>query len=170
MSKVIRRRFGRAFKLEVVRRMTAGESGTALSRELGIKRTILYRWRDAVRDGGEEALRDGPGRPNGVEKAAMALARGPAARARDLSEARHQIAELERKGGRATGGAGFFQGCLAAYRGVTSAERRQWRDGVIAQIQAMTSLQGSGSMLSVEQLCRLAQVNRAVFYRRWGYR
>ena len=79
MSKVVRRRFGRAFKLEVVRRMQAGESGTALSRELGIKRTILYRWRDAVRDGGEEALRDGPGRPDRVEKAA--LARGPAARA-----------------------------------------------------------------------------------------
>ena len=41
MSKVVRRRFGRAFKLEVVRRMQAGESGTALSRELGIKRTIF---------------------------------------------------------------------------------------------------------------------------------
>jgi transposase-like protein len=91
MSKIARRRFGRAFKLEVVRRMVSGESGTALSRELGIKRAILYRWRDAVRDGGETALRDGPGRPNRVEKAAMALARGPAARTRDLGEARRQI-------------------------------------------------------------------------------
>ena len=31
----------------------------------------------------------------------------------------------------------------------------------------MTGLQGYGSLLSVEQLCRLAQVSRAVFYRRW---
>jgi transposase len=65
MLKVSRRGFGRALKLALVRRMEAGESGTALAREFGIKREILYRWRDAVRDGGEEALRDGPGRPNG---------------------------------------------------------------------------------------------------------
>jgi transposase InsO family protein len=31
----------------------------------------------------------------------------------------------------------------------------------------MTSLQGMGSAISVEQLCRLAQVSRAAFYRRW---
>jgi transposase len=112
MSKVVRRRFGRSFKLEAVRRMVAGESGTALSRELGVKRTILYRWRDAVRDGGEEALRDGPGRPKRAEKAAMALARGPAARARDLTEARRQIAELERKVGEQQVALDFFKGAL----------------------------------------------------------
>ena len=112
MSEVSRRRFGRDFKLSVVRRMEAGESGTALAREFGIKRTILYRWRDAVRDGGEEALRDGPGRPNRVEKAAMALARGPAARARDLSEARRQIAELERKVGEQHVALDFFKRAL----------------------------------------------------------
>lgn len=112
MSRVVRRRFGRVFKLEVVRRMLAGESGTALSREFGIKRTILYRWRDTVRDGGEEALRDGPGRPNGVEKAAMVLARGPAARARDLSEARRQIVELERKVGEQQVALDFFRQAL----------------------------------------------------------
>ncbi|AHE52963.1 hypothetical protein NX02_06160 [Sphingomonas sanxanigenens DSM 19645 = NX02] len=31
----------------------------------------------------------------------------------------------------------------------------------------MTGLQGSGSALSVERLCRLAEVNRAAFYRKW---
>ncbi|HEY1604035.1 MAG TPA: helix-turn-helix domain-containing protein [Allosphingosinicella sp.] len=112
MSKVRRRRFGRVFKLAIVRRMDAGESGTALAREFGIKREILYRWRDAVRDGGEEAVRDGPGRPNRMERAAMALARGPAARARDLSEARHQIAELERKVGEQQVALDFFTGAL----------------------------------------------------------
>jgi transposase-like protein len=92
--------------------MEAGESGTALSREFGIKRTILYRWRDAVRDGGEEALRDGPGRPTRSEKAVMALARGPAARARDLTEARRQIAELERKVGEQHVALDFFKQAL----------------------------------------------------------
>lgn len=112
MSKVVRRRFGRSFKLEVVRRMMAGEGGTALSREYGIKREILYRWRDAVRDGGEAAVRDGPGRPDRLEKAAMDLARGPAARARDLSEARRQIAELERKVGEQQVALDFFRQAL----------------------------------------------------------
>ena len=69
----------------------------------------------------------------------------------------------------AASGAGFFQGCLAAYRGVTPAERRSWRDGVFAQIQAMTGPQGLGSAtrISVERLCRLAEVSRASFYRHW---
>ena len=31
----------------------------------------------------------------------------------------------------------------------------------------MTGMQGTGSVLSVERLCRLAEVNRAAFYRRW---
>jgi transposase-like protein len=112
MSKVVRRRFGRAFKLALVRRMEAGESGTALAREFGIKRTILYRWRDAVRHGGEEALRDGPGRPTVVEALAMASARGPAARARDLAEARRQIADLEKLVGRQQVDLDFFKGAL----------------------------------------------------------
>jgi transposase len=112
MLGIVRRRFGRVFKLDVVRRMEAGESGTALARELGVKRTILYRWRDAVRHGGEEALRDGPGRPRGIEAQAMALARGPAARARDLTEARRQVAELERKVGEQQVALDFFKGAL----------------------------------------------------------
>ena len=112
MSGLLRRRFGRALKLEVVRRMLAGESGTVLSREFGIKRALLYRWREVVRDGGEEALRDGPGRPGRVEKAAMAMARGPAAKARDLREARRQIAELERKVGEQQVALDFFKQAL----------------------------------------------------------
>lgn len=136
MSQGSRRRFGRAFKLAVVRRMAAGESGTALAREFGIKRTILYRWRDAVRDGGDEALRDGPGRPNRAEKAAMALARGPAARARDLTEARRQIADLERKVGEQHVALDFFKQALrhieASHRpsdgpGVTASSPRSRR-------------------------------------------
>jgi transposase-like protein len=41
MSKLEARSFSRAFKLEVVRRMEAGESVSALSREVSVKRQIL---------------------------------------------------------------------------------------------------------------------------------
>ena len=47
------RSFSREFKLKAIERLEAGESGTALSRELSVKRTILYRWREAFRRGGE---------------------------------------------------------------------------------------------------------------------
>ncbi len=112
MSTTLRRRFSREFKLEVVRRMEAGESGTALALELSIKRTILYRWRDAVRHGGAEALRGGPGRPTKVEALATLAAKGPAARATDLATARRQIVELERKVGQQQLDLDFFKQAL----------------------------------------------------------
>ena len=40
MSEQKRRRFSREFKLRVIERLGAGESGTALGLELSIKRTI----------------------------------------------------------------------------------------------------------------------------------
>ena len=83
-----RRRFGRDFKLKVIERLAAGESGTALALEFSIKRTIIYRWRDAYREGGAEALRSKSGRPNKLEALAMNLARGVAAKAGDLTDAR----------------------------------------------------------------------------------
>jgi hypothetical protein len=47
MPSTERRSFSREFKLKVIERLEAGESGTALALELSIKRTIIYRWRDA---------------------------------------------------------------------------------------------------------------------------
>jgi transposase-like protein len=108
MSEGLRRSFGREFKLGLVRRLEAGESGTALAREAGVKRTLIYRWRDTVRDGGEAALRDGLGRPSLAE----AMARGPSAKARSLAEARRQIAELEKKVGQQQVDLDFFKGAL----------------------------------------------------------
>ncbi len=57
MSNEERRSFSREFKLKVIKRLEAGESGSALALELSVKRTIIYRWRDAWREGGPEALR-----------------------------------------------------------------------------------------------------------------
>ncbi|MCG8358751.1 MAG: transposase, partial [Kiloniellales bacterium] len=63
------RRFSREFKLATLARREAGENVSALSRELGVRRKLLYQWRDAFRAGGPEALR-GQGRPRKAAAAA----------------------------------------------------------------------------------------------------
>ena len=67
MSQEKRRSFSREFKLAVIERLEAGESGSALALEVGVKRTIIYRWRDAWRVGGALALRSKRGRPPKLE-------------------------------------------------------------------------------------------------------
>ena len=96
------RRFDRAFKLVALERMVAGENVSALGRELGVRRKLLYQWRDTVRRGGAEALR-GVGRPRAgervaasVERPRLAVPRGVAA-PDELAQARERIAALERK-------------------------------------------------------------------------
>jgi transposase-like protein len=112
MSNEERRSFTRAFKLRVIERLEAGESGSALALELSIKRTIIYRWRDAWREGGPEALRSKRGRPPKLEALQMERARGVAAKANDLAEARRQIAELQRKVGQQQLDLDFFRQAL----------------------------------------------------------
>lgn len=111
MSRTEARSFSRAFKLDVVRRMEAGENVSALSREVGVKRTILYRWRDAWRLGGEAALRL-KGRPSKADAVVMRLARGVAGKADDLAEARWQIDQLQRKVGQQQLDLDFFKQAL----------------------------------------------------------
>ena len=74
------------FKLRVVQRMMAGEPVAALSREVKIKRTLLYRWRDTYRQHGSGGFQRPVGRPRlkPEEKQSTAEAR---------------IRELERKVG-----------------------------------------------------------------------
>ena len=112
MPKKPRRVFSRAFKLKVIERLEAGESGSDLALELSVKRTIIYRWRDAWREGGPEALRSKPGRPPKGEALEMERARGVAAKANGLTEARRQIAELQRKVGQQQLDLDFFKQAL----------------------------------------------------------
>ncbi len=110
--------FSREFKLDAVSRMEAGPNVCALARELGIRRKLLYEWRDAFRAGGEEALRP-PGRPRkGVavvgsrDGGASRGSPAPAGPAAELAAARRRIAELERKVGQQALEADFFRQAL----------------------------------------------------------
>lgn len=111
MSSREARSFSREFKLRAVQRIEAGENVSALSRELTIKREVLYRWRDAFRMGGPEALRL-RGRPSKADALAMAAARMVAGKADDLAEARWQIEQLRRKAGQQQLDLDFFKRAL----------------------------------------------------------
>jgi transposase len=119
--------FGREFKLSALSRMANGENVSALSRELKVRRKLLYEWRDAFRAGGAEALR-GQGRPRKgsvVIGARSSLSPGPGragagggssgASEDELAVARRRIGELERKVGRQALEADFFRQALQLF-------------------------------------------------------
>ena len=91
------RRYDTKFKERAVQRMMAGESISALSRELDVRRNQLYRWQEAKRAGRQ--LRD-RGRPQQKR-----VSGSPAAGER-------QIAELHQLVGQLTEENRFFQGAL----------------------------------------------------------
>ena len=146
--------FTAEFKAEVVQRMLAGESVSELSREVKVKRQILYRWRDAYRKEGGEGLARPRGRP-----------RGPARRNPPASPpaGEERIRALGAQGGAAGVGDRFFAKSLQASQGVTPAEQSGWRDSIYGEIEAMMQL--AGLTLSIEEACRTAPVSRAGYYR-----
>ena len=92
--------FSVEFKVGVARRLVNGESSTALHREYGIKRSILYRWRDAYHKDGEAGLSRSRGRPPGAGTklaAAAGLAEPGEAASSEVKQdtAAQRIAELE---------------------------------------------------------------------------
>ena len=106
----------RAFKVAALERMAAGENVSALSRALGIRRKLLYQWRDTVRRGGIEALR-GRGRPRAggrlVERPPLPAPPGVAVPdALALALAQERIAGLERKIGQQALELDFFAQAL----------------------------------------------------------
>ena len=115
--------FSREFKLAALSRMEGGENVSALSRELKVRRKLLYEWRAAFRAGGPEALR-GRGRPRKgsvVLGAKSAGARGAsvggssAGSGAELAAAKQRIAELERKVGQQALEADFFRQALQLF-------------------------------------------------------
>jgi len=90
--------FSPKFKAAAVRRMQAGESPSALSRELKVRRKLLYEWRDRVLAG--QPLR-GAGRPK----------KNPHAES-PSGEAADRVRELEQLVGQLTLENRFFKGAL----------------------------------------------------------
>jgi len=114
MAHVKARQYERAFKVAALERVAAGENVSALSRELGIRRKLLYQWRDAVRRGGIGALR-GRGRPRAGEHLVERppLPSPPGVAVPDaLARARERIAALERKIGQQALELDFFAQAL----------------------------------------------------------
>lgn len=99
------RKFTVGFKEAAARRLLAGESGTALSRELDVRRAVLYRWRDAYRAEGVRGLSRKPGRPAPGHSPPPKLPRDP----RD-----QRIAELEQLLGRQAAELDFFEQAFRA--------------------------------------------------------
>ena len=81
--------FTREFKEGVAQRIVNWESVSALRQEFEIKRSVLYRWRDAYRKEGAAGLKTA-GRPPGIPKPPRPVASPEETAAR-------RIAELERK-------------------------------------------------------------------------
>lgn len=88
------------FKLQALQRIEAGACVSALSRELGVRRKLLYEWRARFRVGGRRALERRPGRERLSLEQRQQQVREDTAR---------QIAELERKVGRQALLIDFFQ-------------------------------------------------------------
>jgi transposase len=107
--------FSRDFKVSIVCRLLAGESVSALSRELKMTRKDLYAWRDRFQAGGPDALRC-RGRPRKADAAGSAVSANAAAPvgtpAAELEAARKRIAELECKVGQQQMDLDFFQRAL----------------------------------------------------------
>ena len=60
--------YTREFKLEAVRLLRQGEKPAAqVARELGVKRALLYRWREAQATAGDAAFSSKPGRKPSAE-------------------------------------------------------------------------------------------------------
>jgi transposase-like protein len=105
MPKGKRRVFSREFKLSAVKRMVAGESAAALSRELQVPSGHLYRWCVHFRSGGPEALRAACRPRKGFGTLDLEATK-------DLATARKRISELERKVGQQQVELDFFQQAL----------------------------------------------------------
>ncbi len=60
------REFSAEFRIAVAKRIDEGESVSKIQVELKIKRSVLYRWRDAYRKHGIAGLQLQKGRPPGI--------------------------------------------------------------------------------------------------------
>ena len=85
------RAFKSEFRISIAQRILDGESVSSLSGKHKIKRSILYRWRDLLRDQGAAGFSRPRGRPPGRSSKAVAGV---------WTDPDQRVAELERRLGR----------------------------------------------------------------------
>ena len=117
--------FTREFKEGVVERILNGESVSALHQEVQIKRSVLYRWRDAYRKDGAAGLQRPVGRPPGVPNPPRPVASPEEVVAR-------RVAELERKIGQQALDIDFFR---RAFKRVKELRRKNTAAGATASTE-----------------------------------
>ena len=106
MSEQAPRIFTTEFKERAVLRLEAGASASALAAELGVRRKLLYDWRQAYREHGVAGLNRKRGRKHGRLPAKREVASDA------LSQAQARIAELERLVGQQQVDLDFFRRAL----------------------------------------------------------
>jgi transposase len=117
--------FSREFKEGVAQRILNGESVSALHQEFQIKRSVLYRWRDAYRKEGAPGLQRPLGRPPGVPNP-------PRPVASPVEVAARRVAELERKIGQQTLDIDFLR---RAFKRVKESRRKNTEGGATASTE-----------------------------------
>ena len=100
------------FKQEAVRRMAQATTIIGLAEELGIRRKLLYQWRDQFRAGGRAGLERRRGRPPGSKSQTVSPAAPSATELR--------IAELEGLLGRKQLEVDFLRRAFEQVRGAAS--------------------------------------------------
>ena len=106
------RKFSTEFKLEAVRRMAEARTIVGLAEELGVRRKLLYEWRDQLQTEGRAGLERRVGRPAGSRLQRVSPP-GP-------SVAELRIAELERLLGRKQLEVDFLKRAFEHVRGAAS--------------------------------------------------
>lgn len=87
-----RKQFTREFKLEAVRLLDEGKKPAAeLARELGIRRNLLYKWKETIDEKGNDAF-PGTGKRSGVETQTAETARLK----RELAQAKEEVDILKK--------------------------------------------------------------------------
>ena len=123
------RQFSSAFKEQTVLRLEAGERIAAVAGETGVRRKLLYEWRDAYRSMGTAGFNRKRGRKPGWKAGEAGAAVAPpfspdavataAPASAELSKAQARIAELERLIGRQQADLHFFREALRLWDATT---------------------------------------------------
>jgi transposase-like protein len=106
------RKYSVDFKQEAVRRMAQATTIVGLANELGVRRKLLYQWRDQLQAEGGAGLERRRGRPPGSRSETVSP---PVASAAEL-----RIAELERLLGRKQLEVDFLKRAFEQVRGAAS--------------------------------------------------